>query len=148
MAGADNLIGQIDGLRPVAGDCVTTSLTHGDFQPGNILINGEGVWLIDWEYAARRQIGYDALVFMLRSRRPRGLATRLNKFVARGPDGTSLIDNLAWPRVNWRRVNCRWLSAALFLLEELVLHLKENDNPVFFRPGPGLLTLAAELAAF
>lgn len=146
-AGTNTLIEQIGGLRSAVDDRITTALTHGDFQPANILVNEKGVWLIDWEYAARRQIGYDALVFGLHSRFSQGLAARLHKFVAQGSDATTFIDDLVWAGVNWRGVSCRRLSGSLFLLEELVLHLKENDNSAFFQPGFGLVTLATELSA-
>jgi len=57
-------------ILPTVGGQILTALTHGDFQPGNILVDGDRVWLIDWEYSARRQVGYDALVYALCSRFP------------------------------------------------------------------------------
>ena len=50
---------------------VRMSLTHGDFQPGNVLIKREGdiqIWLIDWEDADVRATVYDAMTWMLGSR--------------------------------------------------------------------------------
>lgn len=132
--------------RQPAANQITTAVSHGDFQPGNILRNGDEVWLIDWEYTGRRQSGYDALVFTLHARFPRGLATRLNEFVAAGPTETALFKH--WPGFFWQDIKHRRLYAALFLLEELRLHLEENDNPVFHRLGDGLQTMLLELSTY
>ena len=119
---------------------ITTALTHGDFQPANVLVNDDGVWLIDWEYAARRQIAYDHLVYALAARFPEGLAERLQIFVQDG------LGDEAWPRgaVEGRRP-VRYLHACLFLLEEMDLHLKENGQPPFTQPGQGLLQIQKEI---
>ena len=122
---------------------LTTSLSHGDFQPANILVDDDNVWLIDWEYSDRRQTGYDTLVFLLHSRFPRGLAQRLQTFVAEGMDeNMPLFDILP---IEWRSIRNRLLSARIFLLEELDLHLTENDNSQFFQLGAGLLQLHQEI---
>jgi aminoglycoside phosphotransferase (APT) family kinase protein len=34
---------------------------HGDFHAGNILCEADGPWIIDWELAAPRPLGYDLL---------------------------------------------------------------------------------------
>ena len=103
------------------------------------------MWLIDWEYSDRRQVGYDALVFMLRARFPRGLADRLQDFVSRGIGGTGPMDVSTWPGGDWDAVERRRLSAALFLLEELALHLEENANSYFLQIGRGLAILSMEI---
>ena len=139
LANAETLVEQIGGRRVAVGGRITTALTHGDFQPGNMLVDGERVWLIDWEYSDRRQVGYDALVFTLRSRFPRGLAGRLQDFV----DGSG---DFPWPGEAWDTVERRRLYSALFLLEELALHLAENANPRFARLGEGLGMLQREIA--
>lgn len=144
--GVNTLVMQLTGPEPAGNAWLTTALTHGDFQPANILLNDDGVWLIDWEYAARRQIGYDALVYGLAARFPQGLAGRLHHFVAAGPADTTLVEG--WPALNWQAKDQRRIAAALFLLEELQLHLQENDNPCFYRAGVGLQTLLAELAIY
>ncbi len=64
---------------------VDVSLTHGDFQPGNVLISSrgeEGVWLIDWEDASERASVYDAMTWRLKSRRPAGLSERVKRFMS------------------------------------------------------------------
>lgn len=111
------------------------SLVHGDFQPGNILWGEDGVWLIDWEYAAKRQSLYDLLVFALHAR-------DRNRFVSRflaaldGDWGDSgwIIDR--WGKDVSAKVD-RERIFLLFLLEELLLHLQENQGPYLFRQTVG-----------
>jgi hypothetical protein len=132
------------GLSSAVGGCIATALTHGDFQPANVLVNRERVWLIDWEYAARRQAGYDALTYALRSRFPRGLAGRLRQAL----DGNGLEDSrlLAdWPGLDWGDKSRRRVHVLLFLLEDLALHLEENANPHFVQPEQGLTILGQEI---
>lgn len=72
---------------------VDVSLTHGDFQPGNVLISsegGDGMWLIDWEDAAVRASVYDAMTWHLKSRRPEGLRERVKSFM--GDDEGSVFE--------------------------------------------------------
>ena len=61
---------------------VDTAQSHGDFQPANILIptvsDQRNVYLIDWEYTDKRCRWYDAMVFVLNSRSPIGLAGRVH----------------------------------------------------------------------
>ncbi|HVF90447.1 MAG TPA: phosphotransferase [Blastocatellia bacterium] len=140
-----SLAHEVDALRPVTGDRVVTALAHGDFQPANILSNGEGAWLIDWEYAARRQAGYDGLVFGLGSRLPSNLAERLEGFVARGLPESYSVDRLRWPGAEWGDSGSRRSRSALFLLEELSMHLEENADPCFSRTGGGLGMLRREI---
>ena len=140
-----SLASEVDALQFAAGSRIVTALAHGDFQPANILSNDEGVWLIDWEYAARRQAGYDALVFALGSRSPSGLAERLEGFVAHGLPEMFSISRLPWPGADWSDSKSRRLRAALFLLEEFLMHLEENADPCFSRPGEGLMALRREI---
>jgi hypothetical protein len=37
--------------------------SHGDFHRGNVLVNGGGVWVVDWELSGRRPAGYDLMQF-------------------------------------------------------------------------------------
>ncbi len=146
VAMRDNLAEQIRALSRLLAQEVdgplTTVQTHGDFQPANILLNQDGVWLIDWEYAARRQAAYDGLVFNLASRAPGGLAKRLADFVR---DGWSQDTAVTTPTTTLTTTAQRLRCAHLFLLEELQLHLEENSQPRLTAPGQGLLTLQKEL---
>lgn len=51
--------------------------SHGDFQPGNILVDGDVIQIIDWEYSKPRSMVYDYLVFTASSRFSGGLESRL-----------------------------------------------------------------------
>ncbi|MCA9977645.1 MAG: phosphotransferase [Anaerolineales bacterium] len=110
---------------------VTLALTHGDFQPANILLNEAGVWLIDWEYAAQRQIGYDALVYHCAARFPAGLAQRVQRFVTAGLS-RSLPGTVLWPTEAARQH-----SATLFMLEETLFQLTQINQPIFITAGAG-----------
>ncbi len=121
-------------LDPAADDSVTTARCHGDLQPGNILWRSDGHWIIDWEYAARRQAGHDTLVYQLQTRFPEGLAARLGSFVASGCEGRQEED-----RSHRRR------TARILCLEELELNLREIRNPLFFSVGDSFSNLVHEL---
>lgn len=104
----------VDGLQDFR-DVITTVQAHGDFQPGNLLCDGERVWIVDWEYSGRRQNDYDALVHDLGSRFPSGLAHRMRKSVA-GTNGVTKQNDL-------RRLR-------IFLLEDLLFRCEEaKANP-------------------
>jgi hypothetical protein len=123
---------------------IVISQTHGDFQPANILIQGEHSWLIDWEYTAQRQIGYDALVYVLGSRFPKGLAERLNALLhARESSARHTLKD--WPGLAWGETQERRRVLALFLLEELELKLMEMASPVFTRVPPSFEAFRQEL---
>jgi hypothetical protein len=132
-------------LAGVGSKPIVTALTHGDFQPANILLNADGVWLIDWEYSARRQIGYDALVYALAARFPSGLSARLADFTEKGWPLSVAPTVSSWPNLPMQDRSSRELFVLLFLLEELVLHLEENAQPLLLRPGPGLGILQVEI---
>lgn len=72
-------------------DSVKMSLTHGDFQPGNILISYQKnlpphTAIIDWEDLDTRASLHDIMVFLLSSRAPRALPERLRAWL-RNPNG-------------------------------------------------------------
>jgi hypothetical protein len=145
---AKTLCGLVERQSKRTSSQLATALTHGDFQPANLLSNSDGVWLIDWEYSARRQCAYDALVFMLEGRSPRGLAQRLQHFIDSGPqNGSPLLDG-NWLGMDIRSPDSRRLHALVFALEEIVLRVEENANPIFLRPDAGLGMLLNELQAW
>jgi hypothetical protein len=125
--------------RPVA-----TAQTHGDLQPGNVLAGDGRVWIIDWEYTARRQSGFDALTYSLGSRFPGGLARRaLSAVVDGGPGEADLLND--WPGLSWETRAGRCRTLAIFLLEELVLRIRESEDTGFHCLSPGTGQFFAEV---
>ncbi len=62
---------------------ITLSMTHGDFQPGNVLVSqdsDEKIWIIDWEDAGIRASIYDPMTWILKSRAPQGIGQRILDF--------------------------------------------------------------------
>lgn len=120
---------------------ITTVRSHGDFQPANVILSDEGVWLIDWEYSKRRQIYYDNLVFTLNSRSPEGLAKRLSTFVKKG------INKKDWSPINYGddTIAARSVYASLFLLEEFESSSHVNSQSVITNPDRGLTQLIQEI---
>jgi hypothetical protein len=142
----DFLVARIKALLPACGNCLPTVLAHGDFQPANILVDADRLWLIDWEYSRRRQAAYDVLTFMLDSRFTRGLSGRLQRLITQGiPDGGLLPDFSCYAN-SWQDSRHRLLFGSLFLLEELALRLEENNNPSFVQLDSGLHMLQQEIS--
>lgn len=123
---------------------LSIATTHGDFQPGNILVNEDQLWLIDWEYADYRQAAYDLLVYCLNARSPRALSSRLMLFVE-DPIKIRLPGVADWPGLLIKEKKERIKAANVFLMEELALHLEENAQAPLFRYGEGLRILLAEI---
>jgi hypothetical protein len=119
----------------------TISTTHGDFQPGNILVTaGDGkVLILDWEHSDTRIADYDALVLGLASRSAQHLAARVLAFV-RGVIPAGLGPEAA--DLEWRRA-----TAAAFLLEDLRFYLEESVEVPGSRPSAGLAALGRALSA-
>ncbi len=135
----DSIIRLIDKENPDA-STLTTAQTHGDFQSGNILIEDNRIWLIDWEYTKRRQSAYDGLVYAFSSRFPNGLSERMHGELSK--ESNSILAD--WPGLNWADLSKRKTVLALFLLEELDLYLAENDNKLFNTLSGGMLQFLDE----
>lgn len=133
-------------LADAAADAATvvTAHTHGDLQPGNVLVGRTEprVWLIDWEHAARRGRLYDRLVYGLRSRRAAGLAARVRAVLggrAPLPERGALSALPTAPAA-------RRAAVALFLLEDLTFYLRESTTGPYTQPSAGLGHYVAELS--
>lgn len=118
---------------------VEVGTTHGDFQPGNVLVpHGErgAVRLIDWEDVGERASVYDALTWRLQSRRPSGLSERVRFFLERGDIAPF-------------RLPCAVeLAVALWAVEEWRWLLESNSREGIERVPQGLVLQFAELNAF
>ncbi len=138
-----NAVPQLVAFAQKGSSCISTVQAHGDFQPANILVGDGGPWLIDWEYTMRRQLDYDALVFVLYSRRSAGFAIRF-KNALKGTIDRSLLPP-EWPLLKSCGPEDRVRLLALFLMEELELRLIENDNVHFKLLDAGFLGFCVEL---
>jgi tRNA A-37 threonylcarbamoyl transferase component Bud32 len=137
---------QTGSRHPTEGNRVVTALTHGDFQAANILLDGETIWLIDWEYAAQRQIAFDSLVYSLAARSTAGLADRLGRFQQQGWPAGSLPAREEAGAL--KDEGGRGRHAALFLLEEMALRLDENAETAFTRLDPAFTQFLEEVSSW
>ena len=134
----------IERLAALEGSSIELALSHGDFQPGNILLEGNHLWVTDWEYNARRQRHYDILVYGLRSRFARGLANRIGRLIA---DHRVFHEPPWWacPHLSEMPPERLRLVLLVFLLEDLLWRVQDNIRPLFFQPDVGWFAFAAEM---
>lgn len=130
----------------ILGGEVQVGLSHGDLQPGNVLVDEDKNWLIDWERVDKRVLGYDGLTLALNSRRNlSGLLERAEDLV-RGaredPIGVGVCSELRL-REDSKRARVQML---LFFLEEIRFHLEENAMGPLVKPTPALRGLIDELS--
>jgi hypothetical protein len=142
----ESLVVRIKALLPAGGNRLPTVLAHGDFQPANILVDADRIWLIDWEYSGRRQAAYDVLTFRLESRFTRGLCGRLKRLITQGIPDAGLLPDFSCYDGGWQDSRHRLLYGSLFLLEELALRLEESKNPSFVKLDNGLNILQQEIS--
>jgi hypothetical protein len=140
------MLGNVLLQRMGSGGSIPVAMTHGDFQPANILVpycDGKGpVYLIDWEYSAVRCRWYDALVFELNSRFPAGLARRVADWIG---DKSRIERTMAWCSPDTAPRNGVVLAAS-FLLEDLLLRLKDTSIPGLRETSSGFLGFLDEIA--
>lgn len=124
---------------------IPTVISHGDFQPGNIIVPSEEdegpVYLIDWEYAGRRCRWYDALVFALQSRFPQGLAERVQAFWR---NDAAVESALSWCGEGAKDHATIVAFTLVFLLDDLLLRVEENLIPELRQPSAGFLHFLRE----
>lgn len=119
-------------------DRVEVALSHGDFQPGNIMVAKGHVTdfcIIDWENVDHRSVWYDRLVLGLSSRYGGNLAERMARFVE-GHSVSRFVDGLP-ERKQWRKA-----LVSLFALEELEWHLARAVEGWLEALPPALVGLA------
>ena len=92
---------------------VSLCRSHGDLQPGNVLIDRDGrMTVIDWEDTAIRASAYDAMVYALRSRFPQGLGERIETFLKSDAPLSPLLSSLGLDRPTlvalWFCEDCLW----------------------------------------
>jgi len=128
-------------LNNYSGYTIITAYSHGDFQEGNILHDGEKTWILDWEYSNKRQIGYDLFVLLLKSRVYKGFSNRFLKLINNDLDEQQieLLNN--WPGIKWKTKPNNKIHLLLFLLEEIDFHLGESNNKNFYKTTSGLTAI-------
>ena len=128
------------------GVSIRVAMTHGDFQDANILIpltpSSYPVFLIDWEYAASRWHCYDALTHEFSSRSPVGMAQRISSWKR---DRSRQVASLNWCGfADYPKWNASELVAC-YLLEDLLLRLKDASIPGLRNKSSGLLLFLEEV---
>lgn len=123
---------------------ITIALSHGDFQPANILCENNAVWLIDWEYSGMRQDCFDRLVYNLKSRAPANLADRVTEILSVKLSEDKCVTYfgavLSQEQISFRII--------LFLLEELMIRLYENTFIFITVTDSGLSVYVREVQKF
>ena len=110
------------------GSKVPLSVSHGDFQEGNVLRRSDGVTVIDWESVTERHAAYDLLVFELKCRQGPDWSERLRSWVEEGGQRSD-----SWPGAGKSRVE-RGVAGLFFLLEELLYVVSELAEVDFLKP--------------
>lgn len=128
---------------------VEVGQTHGDLQPGNILVDLGAITIIDWERTTHRMYGFDSLTLALSSRRNQsGLVTRAI-MLADGQFADHSYFESARQALRGSglagEVEGRLL---LYLAEELKFHLDENTFGPIKIPTIGLSRLLDELESW
>lgn len=103
---------------------IETVVTHGDYQSANILLDGQDIWLIDWEYSARRTLYFDRFCYFFNTRSVFGLGSRINDFVSllSGSERVFFSD-LSTP-LNASRVDYLYV----YFIEEILLRILEVES--------------------
>ena len=122
ISGLDNLISEISSLSI---DKIAISITHGDFQEGNIRINSKNQLIVlDWESADSRFYLYDFFVMFSGIRTGIQLDKAFKLFFKKVDKYKIKINNYSNSSV-----------VKLLCFEELRFHLNEDISENFFCPG-------------
>jgi thiamine kinase-like enzyme len=111
---------------------LTLAHCHGDFHQGNILANNDEYWILDWEYSGVKQIAYDLLILLLESRIDNGFAARFLNIVNNDLNEFQIKLANDWPELNWNDEDSKARYLMVFLLEDLLFHIKESGNKLFY----------------
>ena len=127
--------------RSITAKKINLAVTHGDFQPANIIIDSNQnnrSYVIDWEYSKQRFFLYDILVFEVQARKTIGLAERIkmldmNKF-------KWMYQSLAIPNLDLKEEMIK-----VFLLEDLCLRIEELKIPTLKHKSLSLENFISEV---
>ena len=122
---------------------ITVQASHGDFQPGNILVDlSKGaVWLLDWEFYGTRSIHYDAIVLLAGLRWPERAGRALERLLLHGADCPSfvgldgrqrrrailvaLVEDIALRLRGWSPGNTQNVPPEIASLRQCIAHILE-----------------------
>jgi len=108
---------------------IPTVVSHGDFQAGNILWDGDRAMILDWEYAGRRSAWYDVLVYGLEFRSGGDSFGRLQAFVHQGKLSRPQVISMDALKEAAGYQSQRNFTAGVFALEEVIRWLTELTPP-------------------
>ena len=115
----------LDNIKQETVSSIESSLTHGDFQKGNMRITSKNETIVlDWEAADTRFYLYDLYVLLSGIREGKELKFGFSLF----------FDNIE----NYERINNMYSKKAvmsLLCLEELRFNLNEDVSPNYFQQG-------------
>ncbi len=97
-------------------------MSHGDFQPANVICGKSNVWLTDWEYCSERSIYFDSFYYVVNSTRLGDFSSKIELLL------NKMIDNaLPIPLEGIFSKNCKFYIF-LFLLELYLLKISEVSS--------------------
>ena len=111
---------------------INVAYCHGDFHQGNILVNDEDMWIMDWEYSGEKQIAYDLFLFLMQSRIENGYSERFIKLLMGELDIEYEGFVREWPGIEWDGED-RFLYLLIFLFEEINFYISELSCPLFYQ---------------
>lgn len=119
-------------LKKYEKQIINLAYCHGDFHMGNILTDSEQYWILDWEYSGERQIAYDLIILLLETRIESGFASRFINLIENNLKKTQSMIAEKWPGMNWNS-EARLIYCIVFLLEDIIFYLEENNNEMFHK---------------
>jgi len=117
---------------------VEISITHGDFQEGNVRINSKNeLFVLDWESADERFILYDSFVLLSGIRSGKSLKESFEAFFNNVGEYNVVIDGYHIPFLK-----------TLICLEELLFNFNENISENFFNSGVDAIETLSKILDF
>ena len=120
------------------------SLTHGDFNRGNIIFNefNNQTDIVDWEYSDERIVWYDSFSLLLNSSNPVGLSKRIGFF---SKNYINYLLELFWLNEFEKFELDIKVFFNLFILENLLIRLKQSNISKTLYEDNGMILFIEEL---
>ena len=110
---------------------ISLASCHGDFHPGNIVASNEKLAIIDWEHCGVKQIFYDLFIMIMGARSVNNYCEQFKIMVKSLLNGKSALSD-GWRKHLETEKPKMKLYFFLFLFEELVFYIEENNTPVLY----------------